>query len=95
MLLSNGLILTLLVSLECGAYVHLRTAKYKAAAARKLIFEPWPATDSAKSAKLLEGVLQKHADLRAVSEQTAYKRAQGAGPWPQPAKRRRKRLIVN
>lgn len=98
LLLSTGAILLAVTqkSIDSDSYVRLRTSKFRTEKLRAAIFEPWPnSKHAAKALKRIESGLALHKAKDAQSSKTAYKRNQGAGPWPKPAKRQRKRLIAN
>lgn len=94
LLLSNGAIM--LRATPDDVYARMRVAKYATAELHRHIFEPWPNPKHARAAtSLIRTALRVHKTKTEASNRHPYRRAQGAGPWPEPAKRRRKRLIVN
>lgn len=99
LLLSNGAIMlavTTADSIDMSEFIRLRAAKYKTAELRRIIFEPCAdAKQCAKAQKQITAALKTHSAKDAASRACPYRKAQGAGPWPQPARRRRKRLIAN
>lgn len=92
-LLSNGVIL---VREPDESYARLRVGKSSRQSIWKWIFEPWLTQKHSEQAlRRIEAVLSRHRALVQTSNTKAYRQAQGAGPWPGPSKRARKRMITD